>query len=489
MRDLLFPLDPAEPGTLQARVRRRLLQAIEQGDLVAGRALPSTRAMARRLNVARNTVLIAYQGLVDDGFLKARERSGYFVAADVAMRKPPQPPAPPPGEADAPVDWENRIGPRAITQRTIEKPADWRSAPFPFIYGQVDPQLFPLAAWRACSRDALARLAVDEWSADSLAADDPLLIEEIRTRLLPRRGVTARADEILITVGAQHALWLIAQLLVGPRTTVGLEEPGYVDARNIFALRTRRLRPLPVDADGLVVDERLKGLDLIFTTPSHQSPTTVTMPMARRQALLAEARARDVLIIEDDYESETNYGRAPTPALKSLDRDGRVLYVGSLSKILAPGVRIGFLVAPAPLIAEARRLRRLMLRHPPTNNQRTTALFLGGGHVEVLIRRLQTAFAERWRAMDQAIARHLPKSSRPPSFGGTSFWIEGPAGLDAGALALRARVEGVILEPGAIHFMASTAPRNMFRLGFSSIQTSRIEPGIARIAALISDGA
>jgi GntR family transcriptional regulator/MocR family aminotransferase len=485
LRDLLFPLDPSEPGTLQARVRRRLLQAIDGGDLVPGRALPSTRAMARRLNVARNTVLIAYQGLVDDGFLKARERSGYYVAPDATSRRA-QVPAEAGDRPASPVDWTGRIGPRAITQRTIEKPADWRRAPYPFIYGQVDPQLFPLAAWRACSRDALARIAVDEWSADSLAADDPLLVEEIRTRLLPRRGVTARPDEILITVGAQHALWLIAHLLVGARTTIGLEEPGYVDARNIFSLRTRRLRPLPVDAGGLVVDERLKGLDLVFTTPSHQAPTTVTMPLERRLALLAEARARDFLVVEDDYESETNYGREPTPALKSLDRDGRVLYVGSLSKILAPGVRIGFLVAPAPLVAEARKIRRLMLRHPPTNNQRTTALFLAGGHVEVLIRRLQAAYAERWRAMDAAIARHLPNSSRPPTFGGTSFWIEGPHALDSETLAEHARAEGVILEPGAVHFMAEPAPRNVFRLGFSSIATTRIEPGIRRIAALVA---
>ena len=180
-------------------------------------------------------------------------------------------------------------------------------------------------------------------------------------------------------MGAQHGLFLLATLLMDGGTTVGLENPGYVDARNIFASREARLKALAVDHGGLVVGRRLHGCDYLYVTPSHQSPTTVTMPLERRLALLEQAAKRNIVIIEDDYEFETNYVNEPCPALKSLDDNSRVIYVGSLSKTLFPGLRLGFMVGPKELIVQARALRRLMVRHAPNNNQRTAALFLSLG--------------------------------------------------------------------------------------------------------------
>ncbi len=484
MRDSLFQLRRRPGMSIQASIREMMVAAILNRRLPGDEPLPSCRMLAQRLGVSRNTVVLAYQGLVDDGFIVARQRSGFFVSPDLLSPESTPTPAAEPAPAHA-VDWDSRMRLRPAGQPNIEKPATWQSCPYPFVYGQIDPGLFPIAAWRDCTRQALGLKDIAEWTADSLHADDPVLVEQIRSRILPRRGIWVAPDEILITLGAQNALFLAASLLVDERSTVAIEDPAYPDMRNIFALRTRQIRPIPVDAQGLPVDRRLDGCDLVFVTPSHQSPTTVTMPAERRAALLARAAAKDFVIVEDDYEPETNYMGQPTPALKSLDRDGRVIYVGSLSKTLFHGLRLGFLVGPARFIAEARALRRLMMRHAPNNNQRTTALFLSLGHHDALVRRLHRVYRRRWKAMDEALSRHLPESYHPPNFGGTSFWIRGPDRLDADRLAREALDEGIVIEPGAVHFMSRRPPRNFFRLGFSAIPEERIEPGIRLLADLV----
>src|SRR5262249_46906662 len=271
-----------------------------------------------------------------------------------------------------------------------------------------------------------------------------LLVEQIRARLLPRRGVLVAADEILVTVGAQHALYLLAGLLMRADTTVGIEEPGYADARNIFALHSERLQPLPVDEHGIVVSDALAGCDYVYVTPSHQFPTTASLSLERREALLARAASDDFILIEDDYESEINHVGPPTPALKSLDGSDRVVFVASLSKTLAPGLRLGYMAGPTELIREARALRRLMLRHPPANNQRTVALFLALGHHDSLMRRLSLAFRERWQVMRSALARYVPQCKVWSSIGGTAYWIEGPPALDARETERRAARAGIV---------------------------------------------
>jgi len=273
--------------------------------------------------------------------------------------------------------------------------------------------------------------------------------------------------------------------LIGKGTRVGMENPGYPDARNIFELKSPQMVPLAVDDQGLVADANLNSCEFVYVTPSHQSPTTVTMPLARREQLLKQAEEHDILVIEDDYESEINFVGDPTPALKSLDASERVIYVGSLSKTLAPGLRLGYMVAPRPLIEEARALRRLMVRHPPANNQRIVALFLSMGHHDSLIHRLSQTYKNRWQVMGEALNKHLPESSRIPSFGGTSYWVEGPANLDTRELKERARAAGILIESGDICFMEDNPPQNFIRLGYSSISSKQIEPGVRKLAALI----
>jgi GntR family transcriptional regulator/MocR family aminotransferase len=511
MRDALFHLRRDGKSSLQMQLREMLVSAILQGQIPAGSPLPSSRKLAETLDVARNTVALAYQDLVAEGFLVAHERRGYFVNGEIltgsvqAGRAPGRTATPEPAANDAGPDWRHRFKATPTGQRNVVKPRDWQTFRYPFIYGQVDPALFPLSEWRECSRQALSVDAVRDWCTDHFTLDDSLLVEQIRTRLLPRRGVRVAPDEILVTVGAQHALYLLAALLVNGETTVGIEEPGYADARNIFALRTSKLRPLPLDANGIVIGPALKGCDYVHVTPSHQFPTTVNMPLERREALLARAKADDFVLIEDDYESEINHVGPPHPALKSLDDSGRVIFLASLSKTLAPGLRLGYMVGPRDLIREARALRRLMLRHPPANNQRTVALFLARGNHDSLMRRLSHAYRERWQVMRDALARHLPQCKVWPSIGGTAYWIEGPKTLDARETERVAAIEGILIEPGDVHFMGTTwqpvskskkapraagnlidgLPRNYFRLGFSSIPVDRIEPGLKLLGDII----
>ncbi len=224
-----------------------------------------------------------------------------------------------------------------------------------------------------------------------------------------------------------------------------------------------------------------------MVTPSHQCPTTVTMPLARREALLALAEESDVIVIEDDFESENSFFANSKPALKSLDRSDRVLYIGSLSKTFAPGLRLGYIVGPRELVHEARALRRLMLRHPSAFIQRSYALFLALGHHDALLQRLAQAYPARAKTLCSAVRANLPDSKVLPVAGGASCWVSGPPWLDTRALARAAARRGILIEPGDVFFMSDDPPRNHMRLGFSSIEAAKIEPGIRELGALMRE--
>jgi len=486
MWNRLFNISRERKVSYQRQLRETIVSAILDDKLPLEIPLPSSRELAKHLGIARNTVVLAYQQLIDEGYLVARERSGYYIDKSMLEGRVKIKPAINKNEHSEP-DWEAHIKFHPSRQRNIVKPVDWKKYKYPFLFGQLDPALFPIADWRECCRQALSVSDILDVTPDRIDTDDPLLIEQIQARILPRRGVWASRDEILITMGAQQALYILADLLINKDSRIGIENPGYTDARNIFSLKSPRVVPLEVDEHGIIPGEDVNSCEFVFATPSHQSPTTVTMPIERRQQLLKDAEKHDFLIIEDDYESEINFVREPTPALKSLDSGNRVIYVGSLSKTLAPGLRIGYMVGSKTLIEEARALRRLMVRHPPANNQRLVALFLSMGHHDSLIHRLSQTYQQRWQIMGDALNKHLPESSRIPSFGGTSYWVQGPDQLDARELKKRAREASILIESGDICFMQPNPPLNFFRLGYSSIAARLIEPGIKKLSDLIHE--
>jgi len=329
MWDRLFSISRERKVSYQRQLRETIVSAILDDKLPLEIPLPSSRELAKHLGIARNTVVLAYQQLIDEGYLVSRERSGYYIDKSMLDGRVKIKPSISKNEQSEP-DWEMHIKFHPSRQRNIVKPVDWKKYKYPFLFGQLDPALFPIADWRDCCRQALSVSDILDVTPDRIDTDDPLLIEQIQARILPRRGVWASRDEILITMGAQQALYILADLLINKDSRIGIENPGYADARNIFSLKSPRVVPLEVDEQGIIPGKNVNSCEFVFATPSHQSPTTVTMPIERRQQLLKDAEKHDFLIIEDDYESEINFVREPTPALKSLDSGNRVIYVGSL---------------------------------------------------------------------------------------------------------------------------------------------------------------
>ncbi len=475
-----FLLAPNHGGTLQNRIRQMVAEGILAGRLRPGERMPSSRRLAEHLSVSRITVTLAYAELVADDYLRAEGRSGYFVSES----------APQPGDfpaASAPsgngVDWARALGHRpASGQLNMGKPRNWREFRYPFVYGQADPELFDHANWRGCMIQALGQKDFARMTDDQFAQDDPGLLEYIARHTLPRRGILARSDEILVTLGAQNALWLVAQLLLNQRRSAGIEEPGYPGLRDILNQTRCRVQGIPVGPKGLAPDSLPDGLDVLFCTPSHHCPTGATMPLEARHALLKAAAARGMLVIEDDYEFEISHDRAPLPALKSLDRDGRVIHVGSFSKSLFPGLRLGFMVGPEPFIREARALRATVLRHPPGLLQRAAAHFLSLGHYDAMLRRLTRAYASRRAVMLEALRGEGLSVAGATGDGGSSLWMRAPVGVSSIDLAQALQADSVLIEPGWPFFGESQGDGRCYRIAYSSITQDRIPEGIARIA-------
>ncbi len=477
-----FFLSAGFNGTLQQQIQHMIADGILRGRFRPGEKLPSSRGLAQHLGVSRITVTLAYTELVSGDYLTARGRSGYYVSDTAPIQ---------PNfvlgdrlRRDS-VDWERIVGRRFSRHELPAKPHDWHSYAYPFIYGQADPALFDHQNWRQCALRALGRRDLDILTHDFYERDDPMLIEYIMRSILPRRGIDARPEQILLTMGAQNALWLAAGILLDRGGVAAMENPGFYGVRAILNQCGAEVVPVDVDEYGLPPEALPDGVAAVFTTPSHHFPTNATMPLDRRTALLERAEREDFIVVEDDYEFEMSFLKPASPALKSLDGGGRVIYVGSFSKSLFPGLRLGYLVASEPFIREARALRAAMLRHPPGHIQRTVAYFLALGHYDALVNRLNHAYKRRRTTMGEAIAANGLEIAGQGAFGGSSFWMRGPESVDTDLLAGRLRERGVLIEPGRVFFAPATAPRNYYRIAYSSISQNRIPDGIALIAEAI----
>lgn len=465
---------PLQAPSRQVALVEMLSGAIAGDALPVELPLPSCRALGAFHGVSKNTVQAAYDRLVELGLVTVRRRSGYVIAATGRDGRRP-------GAVRTTLSPVTLPEPRPSALPRVRHPLAWQDCAFPFVYNQIDPELFPLSAWRECARLAFARRGLSALTADDEAGDNPQLVSQLRKRLLAHRGIGSSEDEVMITLGTQNALSLVGLLLRQVPGCVAVEDPGYPDARNAFRLTGNDVHPVPVDEEGLRVDLIPDGCKLAYVTPSHQFPTSVTLSLARRQALLQRAERQGFLILEDDYEADLEPD-APLPTLRSMDQRGRVIYASSLSKTLSPGIRLGFVVAPPNVIEELRALRHALLRHAPTPEQATAALFIGLGHYDAHLRRLSRDLKRRREAMRVGIARHLPGFRVEGSGSGSSVWITGPDDLDSDALAESLLTQGVLFDPGRI-FFADRARTNTFRLGFAAIDPEQIDCGLRLIAS------
>ena len=491
MYENMIVIDRESQESLQKQIRRQIAIGIVNRQYPLHRPLPSIRQLSADLGVSVTTVTLAYEALKQDGFVEARDRSGYYVNQDMLAEpghtlRPDVPAdlAPPP----ATLDYRAFFRERSFNLQRVVKPSDvlvrYR---YPFVCGLTDPSLFPITSWRECVRDSVNVIELANWATDYSAIDDDMLIEQLIQRVLAKRGIVAHPDEVLVTVGGQQALYIAIKLLLTPGEIIGVEDPGYPDVINMAEIEGIRVKRLPIDRNGLIVSGEVGSCKCLFVTPSHQFPTTVTMPLERKTELLNFTKSNGQFVIEDDYEADISFNMTPPRALKSLDSWGNVIYTGSLSKSLLPGLRIGYLVADREFVREARALRHHILRHPPVNNQRSVALFLQRGYFDRFVSKITRIYKQRCLVMHDALESYFPGASTKPEYGGGSIWLRLPDNADAGVLRELVGAEGVFFETGGFTFSDERSNRNHIRLGYSVIDQSLIGEGIYKIAKALCD--
>ena len=472
-------LELAADGPRLAALVAALRSAIAAGRLPAGSRLPASRTLAGQLALSRGTVVAAYESLIAEGYCEARAGAGTYV---VAL------PFAPGGDRIVP-----REGSRQAAEATRALVSAWGSAlsdatperrgavgeRFDFSAGSW-PDLIPVEtlarALRAAMLDVELQPVVDP-------AGSPRLRQALLATLTRSRGLAARSDQVLVVNGSQQGLDLAARLLLDPGDVVCMEDPGYPRARAVFAAIGARVIATPVDERGLQVDRLPEGpVRLVYVTPSHQYPTGGVLPPERRLALLEWARSRGAWVLEDDYDSEFRYDGPPLPCLQGLDQDGRCLYLGSLSKLLHPALRIGYLVTPERLLSAARLAKNTLDQTTTPILQEALATMFESGDIDAHLRRSLRQAALRRQRLAAACAQYLPAQAHLwPVNGGLHAFVD----LDhtsSDRLAVAAERLGVSYVDAARCFDRLESDRAALMLWFGRIPLDLIEPGIARLA-------
>ncbi|TCP57185.1 GntR family transcriptional regulator [Tamaricihabitans halophyticus] len=478
----LVEIDRESGEPLYRQVRNAVEHGIAVGFYPPEQPLPSSRELAKELGVSRNTINLAYQELIAEGYVESQQRSGLFVNREMRAHTVRQRSSLPSAPG---VDWTSRIRsyPDAGLPHLDKRP-DWHRYRYPFPAGQVDVAAFPVRAWSRCLSEALTYPHRYASLQDSVGSDDPMLVDMVCKHLLPARGIAATPEEVLVTVGSQQGLDLLARTLLRPGQLVGVEDPGYLDARHIFLRAGARVHGYPVDSAGLRPPDSLRGVDLLYLTPSHQHPTNATLHIGRRRELVRLAAEAGTILVEDDYDSEFRYQGSPTPALKALDTAGDVVYAGTFSKFLSPGLRLGYLAGPAELIRELRTVRRYEHRHPAGQLQRALALLISSGEYRRALRRYRNRLLRKWTLACSAAREHLPWTPGPLPPGGVSLWLMGPPELSAQRLIELADERDVLIERGDICYLGDPPQGSPIRIGFAATPFAAIEPGVRIIGEL-----
>ncbi|MHC9084880.1 MocR-like pyridoxine biosynthesis transcription factor PdxR [Luteimonas sp. RIT-PG2_3] len=478
--------DPAQGALpLHLRVQRAVRQLILDGMLDVGRSLPASRALAKSLGVSRDTIEVAYGQLHAEGFIERRVGSGSFVS-ERAQRLP--------GRGKARRTTSDRTAPR-LSQRgsALFQRGGVRDflAPRAFAPGVPETRSFPLQTW-----ERLERQVLKEYGTQVLLHSPPQGMAPLRQAIADyvnlERGARATPDRVLVLTSSQQALTLCATVLLDAGERILVEEPGYHGARKAFEAAGLQCVPVPVDAHGLQVDHLLQASGwpddparAVFLTPSHQFPTGATLGLDRRLAIVDWARDQQGWIIEDDYDSEFHYAGRPTACVQGLDPHARTIYIGTFTKSLFPGLRIGYMVLPPSLVAPMTAARTLLDGHSAPIPQLTLARFIEGGHFGAHVRGMRTVYAERRDVLAALIGKHLSQYLEPrvPA-GGMQMpcvFVRDLHEPEAVAAAQRAGID--LLGLTTLYTSDATTPG--FLMGFAAHAPPELAAGIKTLAKVL----
>ena len=455
-------------GDFSIQIYRQILEAVLDGRFRPGERLPATRDLARRLGLSRNTVAVAYERLVAEGVLVGRVGAGSFVSLDPSAARVSRRSAP-----------AGAVYPRDIWRSlpVLRHPAAMR---YDFGVGTPDPHLFPLRTWRRLLATELRGEATSSgWYGEP--AGVTRLRAAIARHIAVSRGVRTDADDVIVTTGAQQAFDLIGRVLIAAGTSVAVEEPGYRQVRLLFQSLGARVVGVPVDDEGLTVEAIPRDVRLVYVTPSHQFPLGRAMSLPRRMALLAWAERRGGVVIEDDYDSEFRFLGRPLDPVQSLDRKGRVIYVGSFSKVLIPGLRVGFLIAPASLTPALVAAKQLTDWHGETLTQAVLARFIDAGLLAQHIRKVAREYGSRYlrivEVVERRFARWLDVIPAAAGLHLAALLREG-CRVDITQVVRRAAERGVRVEALSTYFAGPVSAEGLV-IGYGGIPMSRIDDGLA----------
>jgi GntR family transcriptional regulator/MocR family aminotransferase len=482
----VISIDRGSPKPLYRQLYEGYRDAIVDRRLRAGQRLPSTRSLAAELQISRIPVLNAFEQLLAEGYFESRVGSGTYIAESL------------PGELfvkpvrrSSPRTTPSWTAPRPVARRAAsvvaEGPGPWFKGKGAFNVGEPALDRFPLAIW-----SRLVARHCRKGDRSLLHYGHPMGFEPLREAvaeyLRTARAVRCEADQIMIVNGSQQALELAARVLLEEESPVWVEEPGYFGTHSVLRLAGARLVPVPVDDQGLDVAAgiaRCREARAAFVTPSHQFPLGVTMSASRRLQLLDWARRSGSWIVEDDYDSEYRYGNLPIAALQGLDRDSRVLYVGTFTKILFPALRLAYIVLPADLVLPFTQVRRSMDVFSPTFPQAVLTDFIREGHFARHIRRMRLLCRERRNALVAALERELGNFlSVLGDEAGMYLAAALPRGVRDREIAMQAAERGLWTPPLSECYLEKARLQGLI-LGYGSTTVEQIDEGVDGLRAVI----
>src|ERR1700757_5144073 len=487
-------LQPQSHVPLYIQLRDQLRALVHAGDLRPGDRIPASRELATMLGVHRTTVANAYAELESEGLIQGHVGRGTFIRGNGNGLKI-TPPAPPVLNGSNGIRWEllfaDERGEEVLTRLTASAPENALS----FVMARPAQEFFPIEELQTCVNAVLRREATDVLNLGPSDGYAPL--KEALLELLEHDGIPARDENLLITDGCQQSLDLISKAFVRPGDSVILENPPYPGAVAIFnGARARCLgvpmrthaepgKPLGIDLEALEATLAANRVKLIVLTPDFQNPTGTSMPLASRRKLLELAGRHQVPVVEDHIYARLHARDERGPCLKQLDRSNLVIHIDSFSKVAFPGLRVGWIVAPATAIERLRQVKQTTDLHTDQLAQATLAEFMRRGYFSKHLSKMRKLYATRLAALDEALRKHMPEETRwTRPEGGMCLWLELPAGFDASELLIHAKERVLLFAPGRYFYVQSHLP-NTLRLGFANLNEKELARGAAILAEVL----